>query len=147
MVAHLTLEAEQDRRHPPQPQAGDDLGEPEFLVEVVRGGEDLVGGGAFEPLPENAGEAPGRRRLGRDVEEQVDPAVVVDLGGEKERRLAFHDLLHEVGLPGQMVRQRWDLARVLQQRLQAQLLRRTGEQFDDATQLRRGTGLADAPVS
>ena len=147
LFADLALQAEQDRRHAPQTQAGDHLGEPELLVEVVGGGEHLVGTGALEALPEDPGEAPGRRRLGGDVEEQVDLPLVVDLGGQEERRLALDHLLHLVAVAGQVLGQRRDLAGVLQQRLEAQVLRGTGEEVDDAPQLRGSLGLADAPVS
>src|SRR5206468_2369864 len=81
-------------------EAGDHLGEAEVLVEVVGRAEHLIGAGALQALTEDPGEAPGGGRLGRHVEEQVHPLVVVDLGGQEERRLALDHLLHEVALPG-----------------------------------------------
>src|SRR5439155_16532742 len=63
LFPHLTLEPEEDRRHAPQPEAGDHVGQPEVIVEVVRRTEHLVGAGSFQTLAQDPGEAPGGGRF------------------------------------------------------------------------------------
>src|SRR3712207_8455467 len=83
------LEAPQDRRDAPQPQGRYRLVEPHLRVEIVRYRRDLIRRQPVEPLVQHAREAARGRRLLRRVEVHVDPALVVDLLGEEERRLAL----------------------------------------------------------
>jgi hypothetical protein len=74
------------------------------------------------------------RRLRRRVEVQLDHAVVAQLGGHEERRLALVDLLEHVAVGGQLRRQRRYPARVVQQRLKPQVPGEIGELLDDLLQ-------------
>src|SRR4028118_288099 len=121
---HPALEAPQDRRDAPQPQRRDHLVQPHLRVEVVRYRQDLIGRQPVEPLVKYAREAARRGRLLRRVEEHVDPALVVDILGEEERRLALVHLLHLVPMLFQIRRQRRHLFRVLEQHRQPERRRR-----------------------
>src|SRR3712207_5632741 len=122
--AHPALEAPQDRRDAPQPQGRYHLVQPHLRVEIVRYRQDLVRRQPVEPLVQDAREAARGRRLLRRVEVHVDPALVVDLLREEERRLALVHLLHLVPMPFEVRRQRRHLLRVLQQHRQPERGRR-----------------------
>jgi hypothetical protein len=76
--------------------------------------------------------APGGGSLGGQVEPQLHLVVGGHLGGQEERRLALHHLLHGLLVSGQAFGQGRQPAGVLQQSLEAQVLGGVGDEVDDA---------------
>ena len=85
----------------------------------------------------DAGEPPGRRRLARHVDEEVNETVIADFGAHEQRRLALGDWLEALGVLEQPRREGRNLLRILEEELQPVARRRGREQLDDLGQRRR----------
>ena len=145
---HLALDPGEHGDHAAQAQRRDRLGETEAHRGVVGDGQHLGGGEPVETLVQDAGEAAGRRGLGRSVEEEVHVALLerralVDLDGQEERRLALVDALELVEVTGIPLGQRGQLVTELEEQRELEVVARRAEVVGDlGERARQGVSFA-----
>jgi hypothetical protein len=96
---------------------------------------------------QDTGEAAGGGCLVGHVEVEVDALVVVDRGDQEERGGALGHLFHQLTVTGQLLGQRRHLLGVLEQGLEAVLLRCSAEEVDDALEGGHRCGDGSAYIS
>jgi uncharacterized protein YecE (DUF72 family) len=143
----LALDPVQHRRHAAQPQRADQVLQPEPAGELRGRAEHLLGTEPVQAGLQDGGEAPGRGRLRRRVEEQVHGLVRRDLDGQEQRGLALRHRLEQVVPLGVPRGQRGQFLRELEQQLQPVLVRHRVEVVDDLLQpgVQRGGGHGLSP--
>ncbi len=137
LLPYLALHAAEQGRRTAKPQRADDLRQREAGGDVAGNGENLVGGEPVEGGVEDPREATSRGSLGRRIDEEMHPTVVVDLGRDEERRLTLGDRLEALRMLPEAIGQRRQGLGELEQHLETVTRRSAGEVLDDLAELRR----------